>query len=218
MVSTNQITVRNLDRNLRSITRVDKKRSASAVNLPIVGLPQAYNTVHTKAMGKRRNTAKTGDKALYKGREDLGGSGSKRNSTDDDDNMYDAVDRFHNERDEEFIRLGDDDRDSDSDDEDLAGNKEAVLEILGRFSEDLAAAYFCATDAKTPMKVKGTLLAALAYFILPADMVPDFFAVVGFSDDLAVFTAAMTLVQAHVTDEHREKAKAALAVEEEPAA
>ena len=86
------------------------------------------------------------------------------------------------------------------------------------FSDDLAAAYFCATDKKTPLKVRGTLLAALAYFILPADMVPDFFAVVGFSDDLAVFTAAMTLVQAHVTDEHREKAKAALAVEEEPAA
>ena len=82
------------------------------------------------------------------------------------------------------------------------------------FSEDLAAAYFCATDSKTPMKVRGTLLAALAYFILPADMVPDFFAVVGFSDDLAVFTAAMTLVQAHVTDEHREKAQRAL--ENEP--
>ena len=81
------------------------------------------------------------------------------------------------------------------------------------FSEDLAAAYFCATDSKTPTKVKGTLLAALAYFILPADMVPDFFAVVGFSDDLAVFTAAMTLVQAHVTDEHREKAQLALSSE-----
>ena len=82
------------------------------------------------------------------------------------------------------------------------------------FAEDLAAAYFCATDSKTPMKVRGTLLAALAYFILPADMVPDFFAVVGFSDDLAVFTAAMTLVQAHVSEEHREKARHALAAEE----
>ena len=83
------------------------------------------------------------------------------------------------------------------------------------FSEDLAAAYFCTTDKKTPLKVRGTLLAALAYFILPADMVPDFFAVVGFSDDLAVFTAAMTLVQAHVTDEHRDKALAALQAEPE---
>ena len=78
------------------------------------------------------------------------------------------------------------------------------------FSEDLAAAYFCATDKRTPLKVRGTLLAALAYFIMPADMVPDFFAAVGFSDDLAVFTAAMTLVQAHVTDEHRAQAEEAL--------
>lgn len=78
------------------------------------------------------------------------------------------------------------------------------------FAEDLAAAYFCAMDSKTPTKVRGTLLAALAYFILPTDLVPDFFAAVGFSDDLAVFTAAMTLVQAHVTDHHREQARQAL--------
>ena len=78
------------------------------------------------------------------------------------------------------------------------------------FSEDLAAAYFCATDKRTPLKVRGTLLAALAYFIVPADMIPDFFAAVGFSDDLAVFTAAMTLVQAPVTDEHRDQAEKAL--------
>jgi len=83
------------------------------------------------------------------------------------------------------------------------------------FSEDLAAAYFCATDNKTPLKVRGTLLAALAYFILPADLVPDFFVAVGFSDDLAVFTAAMTLVQAHVTDEHRDQAQLALQAEPE---
>ncbi len=78
------------------------------------------------------------------------------------------------------------------------------------FADDLAAAYFCATDRDTPLKVRGTLLAALAYFILPTDMVPDFFAAVGFSDDLAVFTAAMTLVQAHVKDEHRQRARQAL--------
>ena len=83
------------------------------------------------------------------------------------------------------------------------------------FAEDLAAAYFCATDSNTPLKVRGTLLAALAYFILPTDMVPDFLAMVGFSDDLAVFTAAMTLVQTHVTEEHRERARHALQAQTE---
>jgi uncharacterized membrane protein YkvA (DUF1232 family) len=81
------------------------------------------------------------------------------------------------------------------------------------FSEDLCAAYFCAIDAKTPAKVRGTLFAALAYFIMPVDFVPDFFALVGFSDDVAVLTFAMTLVQAHVKDEHRDKARKALMVD-----
>jgi len=81
------------------------------------------------------------------------------------------------------------------------------------FAEDAAAAYYCATDKKTPLKVRGTLLAALGYFILPIDMVPDILALVGFSDDLAVLTAAFTLVQSHITDEHREKAQKALYAE-----
>lgn len=75
------------------------------------------------------------------------------------------------------------------------------------FAEDVAAAYFCATDKNTPFKVRGTLLAALAYFILPLDMVPDILAFVGFTDDIAVLTAAFTLVQSHITEEHRERAR-----------
>jgi uncharacterized membrane protein YkvA (DUF1232 family) len=34
------------------------------------------------------------------------------------------------------------------------------------FVEDLVAAYYCALDPATPMRVRGILLAALAYFIL----------------------------------------------------
>jgi uncharacterized membrane protein YkvA (DUF1232 family) len=33
----------------------------------------------------------------------------------------------------------------------------------------------CAFDSRTPLRVKGTLLAALVYFIMPADIIPDFF-------------------------------------------
>ena len=78
------------------------------------------------------------------------------------------------------------------------------------FAADAVAAYYCATDTKTPLKVRGTLFAALAYFIMPIDMVPDILAFVGLGDDIAVFTAAFTLVQSHVTDEHREKAREAI--------
>lgn len=78
------------------------------------------------------------------------------------------------------------------------------------FAEDAVAAFYCATDQNTPLKVRGTLLAALAYFIMPLDMIPDILAFVGLGDDIAVFTAAFTLVQSHVTDEHREKARDAI--------
>ena len=40
-------------------------------------------------------------------------------------------------------------------------------------------------------RVRGILLAALAYFVLPFDAIPDLLAVVGFSDDIAVLAAAM---------------------------
>mmetsp|Transcript_942 Transcript_942/g.2002 ORF Transcript_942/g.2002 Transcript_942/m.2002 type:complete len:663 (+) Transcript_942:133-2121(+) len=79
-------------------------------------------------MGKRK-TAKTGDKALYNSREQLANqSGKKQN--DNDDPMYDDVDRFHNERDQDFIRLNEEDRrNSDDEDEDLAGNTHSVLDL-----------------------------------------------------------------------------------------
>src|SRR5690242_17213650 len=43
----------------------------------------------------------------------------------------------------------------------------ALKQFAGRlpFVEDLVAAYYCALDPATPMRVRGILLAALAYFI-----------------------------------------------------
>jgi len=90
-------------------------------------------------MGKRK-TAKTGDKALYGSREKLANeaNGGSRNK-DDDDPMYDEVDRFHNDRDENFLRLEEEERgDSDDEDKHLAGNKHSVLDLGagGTSSED----------------------------------------------------------------------------------
>ncbi len=77
-------------------------------------------------------------------------------------------------------------------------------------SQEIIASYYCALDPKTPGKVRGILLAALAYFILPIDMVPDFLPMIGYSDDMAVFTAAIAMVQSNITDGHRQAAKNAL--------
>lgn len=79
------------------------------------------------------------------------------------------------------------------------------------FSEDIVAAYFCALDKKTPTHVRGVLLAALAYFILPIDLIPDFIVGIGFSDDLAVIATALSTLRNHITDGQREAAKKALA-------
>jgi len=74
------------------------------------------------------------------------------------------------------------------------------------FAGDLLAAYYCAMDPLTPVRVKGVLFAALAYFILPADIIPDFIAGLGFTDDLTVLGTAIALVRSHMTDAHRTKA------------
>jgi uncharacterized membrane protein YkvA (DUF1232 family) len=54
------------------------------------------------------------------------------------------------------------------------------------FAEDLLAAYYCAFDRQTPLHVKAVLLGAIAYFILPTDLIPDYIPVIGFIDDAAV--------------------------------
>lgn len=78
------------------------------------------------------------------------------------------------------------------------------------FARDAAAAYYCAMDRNTPFRAKGVLFAALGYFILPMDVVPDVFAVIGFTDDIAVLTAALAMIRAHIKMEHYEAADAAI--------
>lgn len=75
------------------------------------------------------------------------------------------------------------------------------------FSEDLAAAWYCASDPQTPSRVKGVLFAALAYFVLPADVIPDFIAALGFTDDATVLAIAMGIVASHVKPGHRAAAQ-----------
>ena len=79
------------------------------------------------------------------------------------------------------------------------------------FSNDLVAAYYCALDPATPHRVRAILLAALAYFILPFDAVPDLLVGIGFSDDITVLVATIAMVRSHITSGHREAARKALA-------
>ncbi|MFA6965814.1 MAG: YkvA family protein [Bosea sp. (in: a-proteobacteria)] len=93
-------------------------------------------------------------------------------------------------------------------------------EFLGRlkrvakripFAEDLLAAWICTRDPATPRRVRLTLLAALGYFVLPIDAIPDIMPFLGFTDDAAVIAAALAAVAGSITTEHREKARQAMA-------
>jgi len=79
------------------------------------------------------------------------------------------------------------------------------------FAEDLVAAYFCAFDRDTPRHVRVALVAALAYFVLPFDFIPDIMPLIGFTDDAAVLATAIRLVAAHIMPQHRDAARRMLA-------
>jgi uncharacterized membrane protein YkvA (DUF1232 family) len=104
---------------------------------------------------------------------------------------YVGSDEAHNE---EVVRKG------------FTSKAKACLRLIPMASE-VVAMYFCMLDPKTPLWVKGTAAAALAYFILPLDAIPDFIPVVGLSDDAGVLAAAITAISAHVTDQHRTQAR-----------
>ena len=82
------------------------------------------------------------------------------------------------------------------------------------FSEDVVAAYYCALDPQTPARARAILLAALAYFVMPLDAVPDILAGVGFTDDASVLLAAFAAVSMHIKNRHREAARSKLAGED----
>ena len=96
------------------------------------------------------------------------------------------------------------------DEENVLRNAWRKAVALGRqlpFAEDVIAAYFCVMDDGTPRQVKFVLLGALAYFVMPFDLVPDFLPLMGYTDDAAVMAAAFAAVASAIKDEHRKKAR-----------
>lgn len=91
-----------------------------------------FSHFDTMGKGRRRNTAKTGDKALYAKRSNQ--EGSKDRSKDDDaadadDDMYDRVDRHHNRLEQDFLRLNGQEQGSDDDDDD-DGNYNNIRPVM----------------------------------------------------------------------------------------
>jgi len=78
------------------------------------------------------------------------------------------------------------------------------------FAADALSVWYCARDPETPAAAKGMMLAALAYFILPTDIIPDVVPALGFTDDAAVMAAVLTIIGRNLKPQHREAAREAL--------
>jgi uncharacterized membrane protein YkvA (DUF1232 family) len=67
--------------------------------------------------------------------------------------------------------------------------------------------FYVMNDKTTPVKTRLSIAAALGYFILPTDLVPDLMPILGFTDDMAVLIFALRQVSAHITPEIKAKAQ-----------
>ncbi|MBU4434648.1 MAG: YkvA family protein [bacterium] len=79
------------------------------------------------------------------------------------------------------------------------------------FAADALSVWWCARDPTTPVAAKGMMMAALAYFVLPTDVIPDMLPALGLTDDAAVIAAVIAIVGKNLKPRHRDAAKAFLA-------
>ena len=64
-----------------------------------------------------------------------------------------------------------------------------------------------AIDPFTPTNVRISLVAALAYLIMPLDLFPDFIPLVGFNDDFVALTAVLSIWSKYMTPAIRIRAE-----------
>jgi len=65
--------------------------------------------------------------------------------------------------------------------------------------------YYAAQEEKAPAWAKGTIAAALGYFIVPLDAIADLAPGIGYADDLGVLVLAIAAVSRYINDDVRAK-------------
>jgi uncharacterized membrane protein YkvA (DUF1232 family) len=72
--------------------------------------------------------------------------------------------------------------------------------------------YFAARSPDCPAWAKATIYGALAYFVMPIDLVPDFLMPlpIGYTDDISVMLAAIASISMHIGEKERDLAEAKL--------
>jgi uncharacterized membrane protein YkvA (DUF1232 family) len=66
--------------------------------------------------------------------------------------------------------------------------------------------FYASQSPSIPAWAKTTIYGALAYLVLPTDMVPDFLPVIGLTDDAGAIAAAIGLVAVYIDDDVKAKA------------
>ena len=67
--------------------------------------------------------------------------------------------------------------------------------------------YYVLKRKDIPMKHRLLIVAALGYFILPFDIIPDVVPLLGYTDDVSVLMAALGTVMIYIDESVREKAE-----------
>jgi uncharacterized membrane protein YkvA (DUF1232 family) len=67
--------------------------------------------------------------------------------------------------------------------------------------------YYLFKDKKVPISSKSIIAAALAYFIFPADSIPDITPIIGYSDDLSILLVSIAQFYKYITPEILSKTK-----------
>jgi uncharacterized membrane protein YkvA (DUF1232 family) len=65
--------------------------------------------------------------------------------------------------------------------------------------------FYAAQEEKAPAWAKGTIAAALGYFIVPLDAITDLAPGIGYADDLGVLVLALAAVATYINDDVRNK-------------
>jgi uncharacterized membrane protein YkvA (DUF1232 family) len=78
------------------------------------------------------------------------------------------------------------------------------------FASDALSLWYCVKDEDTPLAAKGLIFAALAYFVLPTDAIPDVIVGLGYTDDAAVIATVLAIVGRNLKPAHKQAAKDAL--------
>ena len=90
----------------------------------------------------------------------------------------------------------------------IPGFWKKIKSAAGRvsFVRHAVAMFYALRDPFTPAWAKAIIVGALVYFVAPADVVPDWIAGLGFTDDAAVVASAVSAVARALTQAHYSRA------------